>query len=106
MVPDGGRRRSMVMCAGRADSAKLRVHGDRAVGGEKRVRTRPSRIAPAGLVAAFGVDGYRDQCLGDNSFDPDGDFSYEGMVARFNSGLANNLYRQFVGGNFLCRLAG
>ncbi|MGK2929001.1 MAG: class I tRNA ligase family protein, partial [Acidimicrobiales bacterium] len=37
--------------------------------------------------------------LHDQPFGPDGDFSYEGMVARYNSDLANNL------GNLLSRVA-
>jgi len=37
--------------------------------------------------------------LRDNAFGPDGDFSYEGMVARYNADLANNL------GNLLSRVA-
>ncbi|MGI8493615.1 MAG: class I tRNA ligase family protein, partial [Acidimicrobiales bacterium] len=37
--------------------------------------------------------------LRDQAFGPDGDFSYEGMVARYNADLANNL------GNLLARVA-
>jgi methionyl-tRNA synthetase len=45
------------------------------------------------------VDGYRYHFLRDQPLGPDGDFSYEGMVARYNSDLANNL------GNLLSRVA-
>src|SRR5687767_14444708 len=62
-------------------------------------KTRLNQIAPADLVKDFGVDGYRYHFLRDNAFGPDGDFSYEGMVARYNADLANNF------GNLLSRVA-
>ncbi len=39
-------------------------------------------IAPARLVADFGVDGFRYHFLRDTPFGPDGDFSYERVVDR------------------------
>src|SRR5207247_7332949 len=42
------------------------------------------------LVAEFGVDGFRYHFVVDQRFGPDGDFSYESMLARYNSDLANN----------------
>jgi methionyl-tRNA synthetase len=36
------------------------------------------------------VDGFRYHFVADQRFGPDGDFSYEAMVARYNSDLANN----------------
>ena len=62
-------------------------------------KTRLNQIAPADLVADFGVDGFRYHFLADTPFGPDGDFSYEGMVARYNTDLANNF------GNLLARVA-
>src|SRR5690606_20070685 len=62
-------------------------------------KTRLNQIAPADLVADFGVDAYRHHFLRDLAFGPDGDFSYEGMVARYNADLANNF------GNLLSRVA-
>jgi methionyl-tRNA synthetase len=57
-----------------------------------------NQIAPADLTPTFGVDGFRYHFLRDQAFGPDGDFSYEGMVARYNADLANNL------GNLLARV--
>ena len=62
-------------------------------------KTALNQIFPADLVADFGVDGFRYHFLRDNPFGPDGDFSYEAMVARYNADLANNL------GNLLSRVA-
>jgi methionyl-tRNA synthetase len=76
----------------------LHVHGWLLVGGEKMSKTKLNQITPADLVADFGVDGYRYHFLADVPFGPDNDFSYEGMVARYNSDLANNL------GNLLSRV--
>ena len=75
------------------------MHGFLLVGGEKMSKTKLNQIAPADLVADFGVDGFRYHFLRDTPFGPDGDFSYEGMAARYNTDLANNL------GNLLSRVA-
>ena len=53
-------------------------------------KSRLNQIAPADLVAEFGVDGFRYHFLVDQKFGPDGDFSYEAMLARYNGDLANN----------------
>jgi methionyl-tRNA synthetase len=90
---------AMLMAAGIEPLPRVRVHGYLLVGGEKMSKTRLNQIAPADLVEDFGVDGYRYHFLRDNSFGPDGDFSYEGMVVRYNSDLANNL------GNLLQRVS-
>jgi methionyl-tRNA synthetase len=89
----------MSLAAGIDPPSKVAVHGFLLVGGEKMSKTRLNQIFPADLVADFGVDGFRYQFLRDNPFGPDGDFSYEGMVNRFNTDLANNL------GNLLSRVA-
>jgi methionyl-tRNA synthetase len=90
---------AMCLAAGIEPPKKIGVHGFLLVGGEKMSKTRLNQIFPADLVADFGVDGFRYQFLRDNPFGPDGDFSYEGMVNRFNTDLANNL------GNLLSRVA-
>ncbi|HSL59122.1 MAG TPA: methionine--tRNA ligase [Acidimicrobiales bacterium] len=90
---------AMLMAAGVEPLPHLFVHGYLLVGGEKMSKTRLNQIAPADLVADFGVDGVRYHFLRDTPFGPDGDFSHEGMVARYNADLANNL------GNLLSRVA-
>ncbi len=90
---------AMLMSAGIEPPTSVLVHGFLTVGGEKMSKTALNQIAPADLVADFGVDGYRYHFLRDQPFGPDGAFSYEGMVARYNADLANNL------GNLLSRVA-
>jgi methionyl-tRNA synthetase len=90
---------AMLMAAGLEPPRHVAAHGWLLVGGEKMSKTALNQIAPADLVADFGVDGFRYQFLRDSSFGPDGDFSYEGMVARYNADLANQL------GNLFSRVA-
>jgi methionyl-tRNA synthetase len=90
---------AMCLAAGIEPPKKIAVHGFLLVGGEKMSKTSLNQIFPADLVADFGVDGFRYHFLRDNPFGPDGDFSYEAMVNRYNADLANNL------GNLLSRVA-
>jgi methionyl-tRNA synthetase len=89
---------AMCLAAGIEPPKHLYVHGYLLVGGEKMSKTALNNIAPADLIADFGVDPVRYHFLRDVAFGNDGDFSYEGMVARYNSDLANNL------GNLLSRV--
>ena len=89
---------AMLLSAGVEPPRRVHVHGWLLVGGEKMSKTRLNQISPEGLVADFGVEGTRYQLLADVPFGTDGDFSYEGAVARYNADLANNL------GNLLSRV--
>jgi methionyl-tRNA synthetase len=98
---------AMLLAAGVAPPNAWHVHGYLLVGGEKMSKTRLNQIFPVDLVegnddkgfAPLGVDGFRYHFLRDTPFGPDGDFSYEGIVNRYNTDLANNL------GNLLSRVA-
>ena len=90
---------AMLMAAGIQPPVDINVHGFLLVGGEKMSKTALNQIAPADLVDEFGVDGFRYHFLRDNAFGPDGEFSYERMVERYNADLANNF------GNLLSRVA-
>jgi methionyl-tRNA synthetase len=90
---------AMLMSAGLEPPKHVHVHGFLLVGGEKMSKTRLNQIGPSELVDEFGVDGVRHHFLHDQPFGPDGEFSHEGMLARYNSDLANNL------GNLLSRVA-
>ena len=89
---------AMCMAAGIDPPASVFVHGWLLVGGEKMSKTRLNQIAPATLVDEIGADGFRYHFLRDTPFGPDGDFSWERMVDRYNADLANNL------GNLLSRV--
>src|SRR5262249_1755303 len=52
--------------------------------------TKLTQITPASLVDEYGVDAVRYHLLRDTQFGNDGDFSYEGLLARYNADLANN----------------
>ena len=95
---------AMLMAAGLDPPHRVHVHGWLLLGGEKLSKTvhgpaKLTDIAPARLVEDFGVDAFRYHFLRDTPFGPDGDFSYERIVDRYNSDLANNL------GNLLSRVA-
>jgi methionyl-tRNA synthetase len=70
---------------------KVFAHGFLQIGGQKMSKSRLTGISPHDLVAAFGSDGYRYYFMRDISFGLDGNFSWEAMVARYNSDLANDL---------------
>ena len=89
---------ALCLAAGIEPPQRISVHGYLLVGGEKMSKTRFNQIYPADLAADFGVDGFRYHLLRDTPFGADGEFSYEGMVARYNGDLANNL------GNLLSRV--
>ena len=81
---------AMLMAAGLPLPQQVFAHGYLLVGGEKMSKTTLNQIAPQELVDEFGVDGFRYHFLREVHFGADGDISYEAMVARYNSDLANN----------------
>ena len=103
---------AMCMAAGIDPPAHVFVHGWLLVGGEKLSKTlvrapgagsdgplKLTEIAPDALTDDFGVDPIRYHLLRETPLGTDGDFSYEGIVARYNADLANNL------GNLVARVA-
>jgi len=81
---------AMLMSAGLPLPRQIASHGFLLVGGEKMSKSKANQILPEDLVPTFGPDGYRYHFLRDVSFGPDGNFSWEGMVARYNADLAND----------------
>jgi methionyl-tRNA synthetase len=83
---------AMLLAAGLEPPRCVAAHGWLLIGGEKisKSNTKLTQITPADLVAEFGVDAVRYHLLRDTPFGSDGDFSYEGLTARYNADLANN----------------
>lgn len=90
---------AMCMAAGIDPPGHVQVHGWLLLGGAKMSNSSVNRIAPADLAAEYGVDPLRYHLLRDVPLGSDGEFSAEGISARYNSDLANNL------GNLLSRVA-
>jgi len=97
---------AMCMAAGLEPPAHVHVHGWLLVGGKKLGKSMASDvgikltdIAPRTLTAEFGVDPIRYYLLRETPFGNDGEFSFEGIIARYNTDLANNL------GNLVARVA-
>ncbi len=89
---------AMCMAAGIDPPAHVQVHGWLLLGGAKMSNSAVYQISPGELVDDYGVDPVRYHLLRDIPLGSDGDFSAEGIVARYNSDLANNL------GNLLARV--
>ena len=83
---------AMLLAAGLEPPRCVAAHGWLLLGGEKisKSNTRLTQITPADLVAEYGVDATRYHLLRDVPLGADGDFSFEGLVARYNADLANN----------------
>ena len=90
---------AMLMSAGIEPPAGWAVGGWLLVGGEKMSKTSGNVVNPLELVDEIGVDGFRYYVLAETPYGQDGDFTYEGLIGRYNSDLANNL------GNLAARVA-
>jgi methionyl-tRNA synthetase len=90
---------AMCLAAGIEPPAHFIVHGWLLVGGEKMSKTKLNQIDPVELAHDVGVDALRYHLVREVTLGADGDFTYEGLIARYNADLANNL------GNLLARVA-
>ncbi|MCX6535354.1 MAG: class I tRNA ligase family protein, partial [Actinobacteria bacterium] len=90
---------AMLMSAGLEPPKGWAVGGWLLVGGEKMSKTTGNVVNPLDLIDEIGVDGFRYYVLADTNYGNDGDFSYEGLLSRYNSDLANNF------GNLAARVA-
>jgi methionyl-tRNA synthetase len=90
---------AMLLSAGIEPPRGWAVGGWLLVGGEKMSKTSGNVVNPLDLVDDVGVDGFRYYVLADTPYGQDGDFTYEGLIGRYNADLANNL------GNLLSRTA-
>jgi methionyl-tRNA synthetase len=90
---------AMLMSAGVEPPKGYAVGGWLLVGGEKMAKSGGNAVNPLELTEMVGVDGFRYYVLAETPYGSDGDFTVEGLVARYNSDLANNL------GNLASRVA-
>lgn len=81
---------AMLMAAGLELPERVFAHGFLLTKGEKMSKSKGNVMAPADLVAKFGVDAFRYYFLRDVQFGTDGTISMEGMVQRYNGDLAND----------------
>jgi len=90
---------AMLMSAGIELPKAWAIGGWLLSGGEKMSKTSGNVVNPLDLIDDIGLDGFRYYVLADTAYGNDGDFSWEGLVSRYNSDLANNL------GNLVARVA-
>ena len=90
---------AMLMSAGVELPKGWGIGGWLLVDGEKMAKSGGNVVDPLDLIDTVGVDGFRYYVLAETPYGNDGDFSYDGLVARYNSDLANNL------GNLAARVA-
>ena len=97
---------AMCMAAGLDPVHHVHVNGWLLIGGEKLGKTMAAAgavkitdIEPIALSQEFGVDPLRYYLLRETALGNDGEFSLEGIAARYNTDLANNL------GNLVARVA-
>ncbi|MBU0480354.1 MAG: methionine--tRNA ligase [Proteobacteria bacterium] len=86
---------TMLRSLGLAPYRKLHVHGFWTVDGVKMSKSIGNVIRPAEMVENFGADATRFFLLREMSFGLDADFSYDSLIGRQNSDLANDLGNLF-----------
>jgi methionyl-tRNA synthetase len=90
---------AMLMSAGLPLPAGWAVGGHLLSEGQKMSKTTGNVVSPIDLVDDIGVDAFRYYLLSATPYGQDGEFSYDGLIRRYNSDLANNL------GNLISRVA-
>ncbi len=90
---------AMLMSAGVDLPKGWAVGGWLLVDGEKMAKSTGNVVNPLDLIDVVGVDGFRYYVLAETAYGSDGDFSFDGLVNRYNADLANNL------GNLASRVA-
>ena len=86
---------TMLKAAGLAPYQGLHVHGYWTVNETKMSKSLGNVVAPLAMKDTYGLDGFRYFLLREMQFGLDASFSEEGLVARFNADLANDLGNLF-----------
>lgn len=82
---------AFLMAAGEPLPKQIFAHGWWLFDAEKMSKSRGNIARPLPIAEVVGVDGLRYFLLREMVFGQDGNFSYEGVVNRYNSDLANGL---------------
>jgi methionyl-tRNA synthetase len=82
---------AFLMAAGIEPPKRVFAHGWWTIEGQKMSKSLGNVIAPADLVARYGVDQSRYFLLREVPFGNDGDFSHQQAILRINNDLANGL---------------
>jgi methionyl-tRNA synthetase len=82
---------AMLMSAGLPLPKQLLVHGFISSEGHKMSKSLGNVVAPADIIAKYGVDALRYYLLREIPTDSDGDFSWSRMEQLYNADLANDL---------------
>ena len=90
---------AMCIAAGIEPPSGVVAHGFLLVGGKKMGKSQANHVDPLELALDIGLDPLRYHLLRDITLGLDGDFTYEGLIERYNADLANNL------GNLLQRVS-
>lgn len=90
---------AMLMSAGIELPKGWAVGGWLIFDGGKMSKTAGNVVDPLDLIDDFGVECLRYYVLAEFAYGSDGNFTYEGLISRYNSDLANNL------GNLAARIA-
>ena len=82
---------ALLMSAGYELPAGELIHGYLLVGGEKMSKTRGNTLDPFAVIAEVGAEPLRYYLMREVTLGQDGDVSLEGLRARYNNELANEL---------------
>ena len=82
---------AFLMAAGLEPPKRVFAHGWWTIEGQKMSKSLGNVIAPADLIARYGIDGSRYFMLREVPFGNDGDFSHAQALLRINNDLANGL---------------
>lgn len=104
---------AFLMAAGWALPKKIFAHGWLLFENDKMSKSRGNIVRPSPIQQVMGVDALRYFLLREIVFGQDGSFSYDALVGRYNSDLANglgnlasrtlNMVQQYRGGAIPCR---
>jgi len=86
---------AMLMSAGLPSSEKIYINGFIISDGQKMSKSLGNVISPAEMVDKFGQDGTRYLLMAMSNFGEDVDLTWERMIEKYNSDLANGLGNVF-----------